>query len=624
MTSFLSLANQFLTKVFSLEPYSVVEVKIEDYIHYDIVAREESLILYNYCDNKNQNNYEILLHRENSSTRTAFSLYRSTRNDEAEIYFIRLKDKLPIFMTRFPNLLSTSSLQEICKHINANPSQNMAHICAQFGYIDYFRQLSTEEFNETSTSIMTANNQLLNAQDESQGKTCLQIAIETQRLNIIQAIIALPNVELKFNLVDRSGNNLVHVAAQTNGTIVSIICATIKTNHGNDLLMEIINAKNYENFAPLYLACSHDKPSCVKELLKNGADVNGASIQDNNNAGDNDSSSSTTSRDESQSDLNDDRLINMLNVNDMKNGGTPLHWCKSSEVIEILVERNCNLNARNFHGDTALHHMVARADLNCTLSLLGHGADVNAIGANGYTPLHVSIKANNVAIVQALIVFGANVDLLNASGYSARHLAAISTQSPAKDTILYILHSVCARRCSQSIKNCTEGCAQDFTYNGVPPDNPFTRNLPLYDKVLLGDVMKNNLERKLQNPTNTDMNIDGENSKQRQRRKKVKLLCMDGGGIRGLILIQILCHIELVTNQRIIDIFDWIAGTSTGGILALLLASGYSASQCRQIYFLLKDKLFIRYRPYCSDTLEKFLQKYLGSDRRMNELCKPR
>ncbi|OTF73151.1 hypothetical protein BLA29_012230, partial [Euroglyphus maynei] len=156
-----------------------------------------------------------------------------------------------------------------------------------------------------------------------------------------------------------------------------------------------------------------------------------------------------------------------------------------------------------------------------------------------------------------------------------------------------------ARRCSPATKNCTEGCAQDFTYNGVPPDNPFTRNLPLYDKVLLDDVIKNNLERKLHTNPVEDMDVEhsGDNDDKRQR-KKIKLLSMDGGGIRGLILIQILCHLELVTNKRIVDLFDWVAGTSTGGILALLLASGYSANQCRNIYFLLKDKLFIRYRPY--------------------------
>ena len=51
----------------------------------------------------------------------------------------------------------------------------------------------------------------------------------------------------------------------------------------------------------------------------------------------------------------------------------------------------------------------------------------------------------------------------------------------------------------------------------------------------------------------------------------VKVLCLDGGGIRGLILIQLLLAIEKATGCAIKDCFDWIAGTSTGGILALAL-----------------------------------------------------
>ena len=53
----------------------------------------------------------------------------------------------------------------------------------------------------------------------------------------------------------------------------------------------------------------------------------------------------------------------------------------------------------------------------------------------------------------------------------------------------------------------------------------------------------------------------------------------DGGGIRGLILIQVLLNLERVTKQPIVKLFDWIAGTSTGGILALALLHGkYTAS----------------------------------------------
>lgn len=43
---------------------------------------------------------------------------------------------------------------------------------------------------------------------------------------------------------------------------------------------------------------------------------------------------------------------------DIKFGGTPLHWSCSKEVICDLVVNNCDLNAVNFNGHTALHIMV--------------------------------------------------------------------------------------------------------------------------------------------------------------------------------------------------------------------------------------------------------------------------
>ena len=50
-----------------------------------------------------------------------------------------------------------------------------------------------------------------------------------------------------------------------------------------------------------------------------------------------------------------------------------------------------------------------------------------------------------------------------------------------------------------------------------------------------------------------------------------RVLCLDGGGIKGLILIDMLITIERITNKRITELFDWIIGTSTGGILALAM-----------------------------------------------------
>jgi patatin-like phospholipase/acyl hydrolase len=54
--------------------------------------------------------------------------------------------------------------------------------------------------------------------------------------------------------------------------------------------------------------------------------------------------------------------------------------------------------------------------------------------------------------------------------------------------------------------------------------------------------------------------------------RPVRILSIDGGGIRGIIPATVLARIEERTGRPIADLFDLIAGTSTGGILALGLA----------------------------------------------------
>ena len=43
-----------------------------------------------------------------------------------------------------------------------------------------------------------------------------------------------------------------------------------------------------------------------------------------------------------------------LSSKDIKDGGTPLHWAKSREVIEMLLELNTNIDAKNFKGKIAI------------------------------------------------------------------------------------------------------------------------------------------------------------------------------------------------------------------------------------------------------------------------------
>ena len=57
---------------------------------------------------------------------------------------------------------------------------------------------------------------------------------------------------------------------------------------------------------------------------------------------------------------------------------------------------------------------------------------------------------------------------------------------------------------------------------------------------------------------------------------RFQILSLDGGGLKGIFTAAFLSHIEEHAGIRLIDCFDLIAGTSTGGIVALGLGLGYS------------------------------------------------
>lgn len=65
----------------------------------------------------------------------------------------------------------------------------------------------------------------------------------------------------------------------------------------------------------------------------------------------------------------------------------------------------------------------------------------------------------------------------------------------------------------------------------------------------------------------------------------LRILAMDGGGMKGLATVRILKEIENGTGKQIHEMFDLICGTSTGGMLAVALGIKLmSLEQCEDIY----------------------------------------
>ncbi|HEX7150204.1 MAG TPA: patatin-like phospholipase family protein [Thermoanaerobaculia bacterium] len=74
--------------------------------------------------------------------------------------------------------------------------------------------------------------------------------------------------------------------------------------------------------------------------------------------------------------------------------------------------------------------------------------------------------------------------------------------------------------------------------------------------------------------------------------RQKKLLALDGGGIRGMIAVEVLAAIETSLQRRLgrgndfvlADYFDYIAGTSTGAIIAACLSIGMRVDDIRKFY----------------------------------------
>jgi patatin-like phospholipase/acyl hydrolase len=130
--------------------------------------------------------------------------------------------------------------------------------------------------------------------------------------------------------------------------------------------------------------------------------------------------------------------------------------------------------------------------------------------------------------------------------------------------------------------------------------------------------------------------------------KKIRILSVDGGGIRGVLPGTILAQLEKIlqrlsnSERKIGDYFDMIAGTSTGGILACIyLMPGddgkakYSAQDAVDLYIKNGHTIFDRttahkiasaggilHQKYSHDALYELLKTYFG-DVTLDKLIKP-
>lgn len=86
-----------------------------------------------------------------------------------------------------------------------------------------------------------------------------------------------------------------------------------------------------------------------------------------------------------------------------------------------------------------------------------------------------------------------------------------------------------------------------------------------------------------------------------------KILSLDGGGIRGAFAAAFLAKMQASLDAPLVEYFDLIAGTSTGGLIAAALALGLSPAQIVAFYRELGPEIFKRPPPRMSGVARRAL-----------------
>ena len=113
----------------------------------------------------------------------------------------------------------------------------------------------------------------------------------------------------------------------------------------------------------------------------------------------------------------------------------------------------------------------------------------------------------------------------------------------------------------------------------------------------------------------------------RAMKDRFKILSIDGGGIKGLYSAAFLACLENRFHRQIADCFQLIAGTSTGGILALALAARIPAQKIVDFYLEWGPQIFVqqfkrfqllkklKYSKYSDEILRKAVQSVFENRR---------
>lgn len=525
-------------------------------------------------------------------------------------------------------------LHLIFNELRDNMTWKSVHISSKIGLLEFFENLKPHKIKK-----------YLNVIVQPEGLSPLMIAIQNDQQETVRWML---EHGADINTMTSDGQNVLHVAATlSSGEMLKILWEVKKCN-------EMLNKMDSNGCTPAYIALTN---ACIMncQTLRGF----GGTIQ---------SSESTQTVTPiigamKRGKLDEASLHKMLEMKpdgltetEPTTGNTVVHCAVNKKTLILLMEKfldKIDPEARNALHQTPLHTFVIKDELGLVMTLCAYGVDKDAQDINGNTPLHCAVTRGNTEIARMLLCLGAKPDIKNKFKESPRHIASRLSEKEAKMDIVRALVICGAPACDDGFVGCAFGCmhnkgltscktqlgssssdeqsmeerVKDIHVSDTAATAPYEFVLDPDTHLVEEAYAERNETRAF--PHEEALKRVKNKLKELVEKKKtsnvINVLGLDGGGIRGLVTVQMLICLEAYLDRPLIDYFDWIGATSTGCYIMSTLMTGGSLRAAQQYYLMFKDQLFDSWtRPYDTKTLETFIRRAFGADRLMGDIKYPR
>ncbi|CAI2352760.1 unnamed protein product [Caenorhabditis sp. 36 PRJEB53466] len=611
-------------------------------------SREEKLTQNELTDNeKKKENAEeekpkvlyhlaITLYNEKHE-KYVMSLFRSHKLADVVALCERCRENPELFRVFPKNVNIKEYLHLIFNELRDNMTWKSVHISAKIGLLEFFENLQQHKLEKN-----------FNAMAQPEGMSPLLIAIQNDQIETVKWML---EHGADINCMTADGANVLHVAATSSGEMLKLLWDTKKC-------ATMLNKGDSNGNSPTYIALSNACILNCSTLRSFGGTINSSDATH---------AATPVIGAMKRGKLDETSLKKILELKpdglaekEPATGNSVIHCATSKKALILLMEKfreQTDPEARNSCQQTPLHVFVAKDELGLVMTICAYGVDKDAQDINGNTPLHCAVTRGNVEVARMLLCLGARTDIKNRYKETARHIAARLSDQEAKMDLVRALIICGAPACDAGFVGCAFGCMHN---QGLGACRAQMGNSASSSSCEEGNVERNVKENRVAEEAATgayEFVLDPdtqlveeayaernetrgfphdqamERVKRRLRelveRKEtsnvINVLGLDGGGIRGLVTVQMLIALEAYLDRPLIDYFDWIGATSTGCYIMSTLMTGGSLRHAQRYYLQFKDQLFDCWsRPYDTKTLEGFIKRSFGADRLMGDIKYPK